>query len=241
MLVIDKKQKFAYITACFLSICALTSTTLANTSAPLKANDVSSIIKKSHLTNDFHLAATPEVIQKINFIRNNQEAKQSLQAGLQRMKTYQPYIQAELTKKDMPMDLLVIPLVESRYKALEQSQNLMQAAGIWQIIPSTAKRFGLVINNNRDDRLDTALSTKAALTLLGVLYEQFHDWKLAALAYEIGENETERLIDATGSRDVWTLVRSDHVTEKNKASLKDYVAMLDASILIMHNPSLITQ
>jgi membrane-bound lytic murein transglycosylase D len=160
---------------------------------------------------------------------------------LERMKNYQGQVQAGLKKSDLPSDLLAIPLIESGYRPLHESVNPVQAAGIWQIIPSTAKRFGLVVDANRDDRLDTALSTQAALDYLKFLHTQFHDWKLAVLAYNIGEDQVERLITATGSRDAWVLVRSSHIPEKYKSEATNYLAMLDASILIMHQPSLITQ
>lgn len=203
--------------------------------------EMSSIIREADLNKDFHVYATPEVLNKINFIRNDKQTKASLQAGLARMKTYQPVIEAALKKHSMPKDLLVIPLVESRYKPLVESQNPVQAAGIWQIIPSTAKNFGLVINQQRDDRLDTQRATQAALTYLSALYAQFQDWKLAVMAYNIGENETQRLIDATGSHDAWTLARSSHVDEKYRAELKEYLAMFDTSLIIMRKPSLIMQ
>jgi membrane-bound lytic murein transglycosylase D len=153
------------------------------------------------------------------------------------MKKYQPFIQEELQKKGMPKDLLAVPLVESGYRPLDQSKNPVLAAGIWQIIPETGKRLGLVINENQDDRLDTALSTKAALTYLNANHEQFNDWRLAVIAYEIGENNTDQLIQKTGSRDAWVLARSSDAPE----SLKKFIAMFDAALIIVHNPSLINE
>ena len=196
---------------------------------------VASMIKKSHLDKDFQVSVTPEVVNEINNIRSSEQARSFIRESLQRMKKYQPIIQEALNKKSMPNDLLIIPLIESGYQPLDQSKNPMLAAGIWQIIPDTAKRLGLVINKNRDDRLNTQLSTEAAITYLTMNYNQFHDWKLASIAYEIGEKNTDRLIKQTGSRDAWVLAN----TSSAPTSLKKFVAMFDALLIIMHNPSLV--
>lgn len=239
----NKKRKLTLILAYGLSFCALTSAAYAlngtSNSAPLTSRQVSSLIRESNLNSEFHITANREVIDKINWLRSNKKAKKFMLLSLDRMKTYQPYIKEQLQKYAMPNDLLAVPLVESGYRPLPQSNTPMQAAGIWQLIPSTAERFGLVVNQEKDQRLETEASTQAALTLLSLLYKQFHDWKLSVLAYTIGEQETERLIKASGSRDAWTLMRSPHVSNEYKKEVTDYLAMLDASIIIMHNPALI--
>jgi soluble lytic murein transglycosylase-like protein len=93
----------------------------------------------------------------------------------------------------------------------------------------------LIINDKRDDRLDTQLSTKAALAYLQQTHEQFGNWKLAFVAYEIGEKNTDSLIKEIKSRDAWALARSPSAPK----SLKKSIAMFDAALIIMHNPSLI--
>jgi hypothetical protein len=155
------------------------------------------------------------------------------------MKNYQPGIQQALKSHGMPEDLLALPFVESGYRSLPEHVNLMKAAGIWQIIPSTAAGLGLVINENRDDRMNIDLATSAALALLQSSHEQYHDWKLAVVAYEIGDKETSRLINATGSHDAWTIARSAAVPDKYKTELKLYLAMFDASVILIHNPSIL--
>jgi soluble lytic murein transglycosylase-like protein len=135
----------------------------------------------------------------------------------------------------MPNELLAVPLVESGYKPLDQSKNPVLAAGIWQIVPTTAKLFGLIINTTRDDRLNTSLSTKAALAYLNATHTQFNNWRLAIIAYEIGEDTTKKLIKKVGSRDAWVLARSTIAPK----SLKKFLAMFDAELIIMYNPSLI--
>ena len=185
----------------------------------------------------FHLHKT-EVVSILNELRQNPQKKENVMHY--RMKNYQQYIQAELKQKNMPVDLLAIPLVESGYKPLDEKVNPMKAAGIWQIIPSTAKNLGLTISLTRDDRLNTQLSTRAALKYLTSVYEQFHDWKLAVVAYEIGEDKTARLIKETKSRDPWKFVNAASLSPKMKSELTYYLAMIDASVMILHHPDLLS-
>ncbi len=225
-----------------VSSLSLASTALAVSAAydqPITSKKLTQIIKKTAIHPEFHVKATPEVVTQINNIRNSSKAREQFSAALTRMKKYQSTIEPVLRDRNMPLDLMVIPLVESGYRPLKESENPAHAAGIWQFIPDTAKNMGLTINSVRDDRLDTTLATDSALYYLQKLYTQFKDWKLAAMAYEIGENETQRLIDTTKSRDAWTIARSKHVPKRYKKDLVNYLATLDASMIIMHDKKLI--
>jgi len=226
---------------------AITSFTIASTAfavnavydQPMTIKKLSRIIKKTSIHPEFHVRATPEVVAEINNIRNSSKAREQFTSALARMKKYQPTIEPALKDRNMPLELMTIPLVESGYRPLKESENPMRAAGIWQFIPSTAQKYGLTINSVRDDRLDTTLATDSALYYLQGLYTQFKDWKLAAMAYEIGEGETQRLIDATKSRDAWTIAHSKKVPKRYKKELINYLATFDASLIIMRDKKLI--
>lgn len=223
--------------ACFMAASSMAyALNNAATSEPLTAEEVTAIIEQSNSPNVLHLKAEPEVVLEINRIRGSEQASSYMRAALGRMQQYKPMIKAQLNNHGLPKELLAIPLVESGYKPLEPSKNIVQAAGLWQIIPSTGKWLGLVINKNRDDRMDATLSTKAAIKYLALVHSQFQDWKLAAIAYEIGEDRTAELIKTVGTRDAWKLARSS-VAPK---SLSRFLALLDASVIIMQNPSLIS-
>lgn len=239
-----QKRKWVLFTAYAVSICAISSAALAlngvSPSTATTARTITSIIKKHDLNSTFHIQATPEVVAEVNRVRLNEHARTKMIAALDRMNQYKPDIEAALANQSMPTDLLALPLVESGYKPLDESVNPMRAAGIWQIIPSTAVRLGLVVEKNRDDRMDMKLATQAALTYLNALHKQFNDWKLAVIAYEIGENETARLIKLIGSRDAWTIAYSDKIPNKYKNELKKYLAMFDASVIIINDPKIIS-
>ncbi|MES2217530.1 MAG: hypothetical protein V4501_03865 [Pseudomonadota bacterium] len=70
---------------------------------------------------------------------------------------------------------------------------------------------------------------------LNLLYNRFQNWKLAIIAYKYGEAATNNLIDATGSHDAWEIARAPQTPK----DLKKFLALFDASVIIMHNPSLV--
>lgn len=226
----------AYIISFLSAISLAYALNTSSVTGPLSSKQVQDIINKSHIDKSFQVSATKEVVEALNNIITSDKARMTMRESLKRMKQYQSHIESELKKQSMPTDLLVIPLAESAYQPLDQSKNPVLAAGIWQIIPSTAKRFGLTIDENRDDRLDTLLSTQAALTYLNQNYSQFNNWKLACVAYEIGEAATAKLIEEVGSKDAWELALSP----KAPADLKRFLALLDSELIIMHNPALIS-
>lgn len=224
----------AYIIS-FLTISSIAFAFSNKPGAPFTQHQVELMIRQAIPKNTLQVSATPEVVAELNNIRSSEKARTYMQTAINNMQSYKPYIQHEFKNNSIPEDLLALPLAESGYRPLNASQNDMQAAGIWQFVPSTAQRYGLVINDQRDDRLDTKLSTTAAINYLNDLYAQFKDWKLAAVAYEIGEANTSNLMNITKSRNPWVLA-ANPVAPKG---LKNYLALLDASVILIHNPSLV--
>jgi membrane-bound lytic murein transglycosylase D len=94
-------------------------------------------------------------------------------------------VAAEVEKRGMPAEFVFLPYIESNYAALASSGD--RAAGIWQLMPDTAREAGLTITRDYDGRLDIAASTTAALDLLERYHEEFGDWRLADMAFNAGE------------------------------------------------------
>lgn len=117
------------------------------------------------------------------------------------------YIVEAVASRDMPLELALLPVVESAYRPFAYSSG--RAAGLWQFIPATGRHYGLKQNWWYDGRRDIVASTDAALTYLERLHGMFDDWLLALAAYNAGEGTVLRAIRANERRgeptDFWSL------------------------------------
>ncbi len=112
-----------------------------------------------------------------------------------RAEPYLQYLLGELRREGLPMDLVLVPMVESAYQTTAVSPK--QAAGLWQFVASTGQQYGLRLSETYDGRYDTHLATQAALRYLGYLNELFGgDWMLTLAAYNAGEGTVTRAIQA---------------------------------------------
>lgn len=115
-----------------------------------------------------------------------------LERGIERSRLYLYFIAEEVEKRGMPMEIALLPMIESAYNPLALSP--MKASGIWQFIPSTGKVYGLKQNAWYDGRRDVLTATTAALDYLQYLHGMFGDWSLALAAYNCGEGCVARAL-----------------------------------------------
>jgi membrane-bound lytic murein transglycosylase D len=104
---------------------------------------------------------------------------------------YLHYVTEQVTRRGMPTEIALLPIIESGYKPFAYSQG--NAAGVWQIIPTTGKQLGLKISWWFDGRRDIVDATDAALELLTMMHANLdNDWLLALAAYNCGEGAVRR-------------------------------------------------
>jgi hypothetical protein len=122
---------------------------------------------------------------------------------LKRSKRYFPYIEMRLKERGMPDDLKFLLVAESSLRS--QALSNKGAAGFWQFIEKTGKRFSLQKKPWIDERLDLVKSTDAAINYLKILYDLFGKWSLAMAAYNCGEERVKDEINQQGENDYYRL------------------------------------
>jgi membrane-bound lytic murein transglycosylase D len=151
---------------------------------------------------------------------------------IERSRRYLYYIVVEVEKRHMPLEVALLPMIESAYNPMAYSRS--RASGIWQFIPSTGKRYGMQQNWWFDERRDVVAATEGALDYLQALYADFGDWYLALAAYNWGEGAVHRAIEANQKRGRPT----DYLSLEMPAETRGYVPKLQAVKNIVSDPEL---
>ena len=116
-----------------------------------------------------------------------------LDRTFKRGERYLYHIVNEIEARGMPLELALLPVVESAFNPVAYSRA--RASGLWQFIPATGRRYGLKQNWYYDGRRDVVAATSAALDYLQFLHKEFEgDWLLAVAAYNCGERNVARAI-----------------------------------------------
>ena len=152
--------------------------------------------------------------------------------GLIRSGEWRQYIDQTLKDMQMPPELAALPHVESSFNP--EAYSRVGAAGIWQFIRSTGKRY-MQIDYIVDERMDPFTSTLAAAKLLRHNYSVTNSWPLALTAYNHGVASMRRAINKLGTTDITTIVRNYKGRAFGFASRNFYVAFL-AALEIDKNP-----
>lgn len=131
--------------------------------------------------------------------------KRSVEEALGRSGRYRPMMEAALLEAGLPRELFWLVMAESEFKPLARSRA--GAAGLWQFMPFTARKYGLEVSFWVDERYDPEKATRAAARYLRDLHQWFGDWHLALAAYNRGENGLGRDLAATRATDFATTSR----------------------------------
>ncbi|WP_143429055.1 lytic transglycosylase domain-containing protein [Helicobacter sp. 13S00401-1] len=130
-----------------------------------------------------------------------------------------------LSDANVPQEFLFLAMAESEFKSKAYSSK--KAAGIWQLMPSTARELGLVINSQVDERRDPIKSTEAAIKYLKSLYKATGKWYLAAIAYNCGLGRLQKGIKAAGTDDLEVLLDKHHqyIPKETRNYIRKILAM----------------
>ncbi|MEP7182375.1 MAG: transglycosylase SLT domain-containing protein [Betaproteobacteria bacterium] len=148
-----------------------------------------------------------------------------------RSRRYLYHIVVEVAERKMPLEIALLPMVESAYNPTAMSTS--RASGIWQFIPSTGTHYGLKQNFWFDSRRDVIAATDGALNYLQKLYADFGDWQLALAAYNWGEGNVARAIAKNRKLGLPT----DYASLKMPDETRNYLPKLQAVKNIVRDPA----
>ena len=148
-----------------------------------------------------------------------------------------PILRKMIKDAKIPEAFLYLAMAESNFSARAYSKA--KAAGLWQFMPYTARKFGLEINLYVDERRDPIKSTEAAIKYLKYLHKIFGKWYLAAIAYNCGEGKLSRAIKKAKSDDLKTLLdrRKRYIPKESRLYIRKIVLMA----LMSNDTEFITQ
>ena len=149
---------------------------------------------------------------------------------VERSRRYLYHIAEEVEKRGMPMEIALLPIVESAFNPKAYSRA--RASGIWQFMPATGKNYGLQQNWWHDERRDVHAATNAALDYLQTLHRRFNSWELALASYNSGEGRVGRAIVYNRARGLPT----DFSSIQLPAETRNYVPKLIAVRNIVRDP-----
>lgn len=142
------------------------------------------------------------------------------------------HIAEAVEKRGMPMELALLPFIESGFEP--GALSTAQASGLWQFIPGTAQRYQLKLTDHYDARRDIVASTGAALDYLQFLHGMFGDWQLALASYNWGEEAVLRAMQRNRAKGLPTDYESLALPEETR----HYLPKLMAIRKIVHSPDL---
>lgn len=170
--------------------------------------------------------ATPEALQNaIGRLRFQLGQSDRFREGLVRSGTWEEHVATTLRSQGLPPEIAALPHVESSFNPLAGSK--VGAAGLWQFMPSTGRRW-LRVDNVVDERYDPYRATVAAAELLSLNYSILGTWPLALTAYNHGAAGMRRAKDLMGTDDIVTILRYYQSPSFGFASRNFYVSFLAA-------------
>ena len=126
-------------------------------------------------------------------------------------------------RQGIPVEVSNLAIIESRLVASARSRR--GAAGLWQFMPRTARKYGLKVGLLRDERKDPVKSTEAAAKYLAELHNRFDDWFLAIAAYNCGPSRLARIIRREGTDDFFELAQRKAVSKETRLLVARFIAV----------------
>jgi len=175
--------------------------------------------------------ANAVIVEEVNAVVGFAERRAAFRDARERLAARRATVARCFERHGVPLPLAALAVVESGFHDLPGEPE--HGAGVWQLIPQTARRFGLRVEQGRDERRQFARETEAAARYLALLHERFRDWPLALAAYSQGEAKVEQAVEGGGTRDAWELIA--------RGRLGRYAGAVLAAALVLEHPHLLAE
>lgn len=148
--------------------------------------------------------------------------KQTVGKVLSRSQYYFPIIEQQLAAEGMPLELRMLPVIESALSPVARSR--VGATGLWQFMYTTGRHYGMEITSFVDQRCDPVVSTRAACRYLKDLYGMYGDWFLAIAAYNCGPGNVNKAMKKAGegARTFWDIY--DYLPRETRGYVPSFIA-----------------
>lgn len=171
-----------------------------------------------------------ETVKRFVALYTKDARRRAVEEALGRAERYRPMMTAALRKAKLPEELFWLVMTESEYKV--KAVSGAGAAGLWQFMPATARKYGLEVSYWVDERMDPEKATGAAVRYLKDLHDWFGDWHLALAGYNRGEGGVGRDMSFTRSADFGSLAGRGALPNETQ----NYVPKFMACVLLGEHP-----
>ena len=159
-----------------------------------------------------------------NRLRTHPRLRRETAESLARGSRYLPGLRRILEANGVPPSLALLPVIESGFYPTARGRR--GERGLWQLRRATARRFGLVVNAHRDDRLQPERATRAAAQYLRLLHERYGDWPLALAAYNAGEHRVDRALAREPEASFWRLAERGYLPRISREYVPRFFAVV---------------
>jgi Soluble lytic murein transglycosylase and related regulatory proteins (some contain LysM/invasin domains) len=174
----------------------------------------------SRLFPEMSLPFHPSVAERVAALSRGKAAVR-LDRSRSRLEGYLPLFRETFSRRGVPPELIPLCVVESAVSP--RAVSPAGAAGMWQLMPATARQYGLRVDGVTDERFDVVRSTDAAARLLADLRRSLGNWPLAVMAYNCGAGRVKGAVVRAGGTDPWEVWK--YVPAETQAYLPSLLAV----------------
>ena len=191
--------------------------------------EIDSEYKKLIIVNELKkIEATDVSLESLDNVRIQRGAKEKWIEGINNSKTLLPMIKKVFKKQGIPLYIAYLPAIESGFNVKAGSR--VGAKGLWQIMPTTAKYYGV---RNQNTLYTPKPATELAAKILLDNYSALGDWDLAVNAYHSGQGNLLRAVEETGSKDICVIIEN-YKGKTFKFASKNYLGQFYAALNIIN-------